>query len=190
MCGVIKKMTSLNRGLQLILLMCFFIYKPINLPLMKTYSFVGVWCCLFIGITWMACNKQEAIPPTTTSTQVVQALKGDSAVNGLINQSIANTLQANFIEKRGNQETRLVKISVKDLINYLHLMQTNAYTDSLGIHMGIYSADNVPPAYPEYKGRYTLYFSVFPASSSAPANSKTLGTTGSNRFLNHGTLYP
>jgi hypothetical protein len=121
---------------------------------------------------------------------MVQALKGDSSVSGLISGLTATALKTSFIEKRGDQETRLVKISVKDLINYLHQMQTNAYTDSIGIHMGIYSAATVPEAHPDYVGKSTLYFSIFPAGNAATSGIKTFGNSDGSKFLNHGTLYP
>lgn len=172
------------------LLMCFFIYKPINLPIMKKYFLAGTWCSLLIGITFMACSKQETVLPSPTTVQLVQALKGDSSVNGLITQSNATALQASFIEKRGEQETRLVKISVKDLINYLHQMQANAYTDSIGIHMGIYTAASVPVAHPEYLGKQTLYFSVFTKAKEGNSDTKSFGNSDGKAYLNHGTLYP
>ena len=157
---------------------------------MKMNFSAGKWCWLFIGIAFTACNKQNDSPSTPSAPQMVQALKGDSSVNGLISGLTATALKTSFIEKRGDQETRLVKISVKDLINYLHQMQTNAYTDSIGIHMGIYSVATVPEAHPDYVGKSTLYFSVFPAGNAASSGIKTFGNSDGSKFLNHGTLYP
>ncbi|MBU3745408.1 MAG: hypothetical protein FGM61_12840 [Sediminibacterium sp.] len=140
---------------------------------------------MFIG-----CQKQEVISTPLANTNLVQAVKGDSAINGLIVGSAAKELSASFIQQRGNQETRLVKIAVKDLINYMHQMQTNALSDSLGIHFGYYTSSTVPAQYPEYLNKYTLYFSVYPAAGSVTPGFKSLGTGDNNTYLNHGTLYP
>ena len=137
-----------------------------------------------------ACQKQEVTATPLSNTNLVQAVKGDSSINGLIAGNAAGELSAAFIQQRGKQETRLVKIAVKDLINYLHQMQTNALSDSLGIHFGYYTTATTPQLHPEYLNKYTLYFAVYPAGGSTNPGFKTLGTGDPNTYLNHGTLYP
>ena len=137
-----------------------------------------------------ACTKQEVISNPLPNGNSIQLVKGDSSINGLISGSVANQLSTAFIQQRGNAETRLVKIAVKDLINYMHQMQTNALTDSLGIHFGYYTAATTPHQYPEYNNKYTLYFAVYPAVPAASSGFKSLGAGDNGTYLNHGTLYP
>jgi hypothetical protein len=56
--------------------------------------------------------------------------------------------------------------------------------------MGIYTSATVPEAHPDYVGKSTLYFSVFPAGNAASSGIKTFGNSDGSKFLNHGTLYP
>lgn len=158
---------------------------------MKTNQQISLAICIIVlQLMSSACQKQEVVANPLSSGNLVQFVKGDSSINGLISATAANELSAAFIEQRGNKETRLVKVAVKDLINYMHQMQTNAITDSLGIYFGYYTTATVPSQVPQYLHKYTLYFSVFPATSSTTPSLKTLGNGATAAFLNHGTLYP
>ncbi len=136
-------------------------------------------CCL------LACSKNETPAPDTN--HMVQSVSGDKSINGIISASAANEMQAAFIRQHGAEATRLVKISVKDLLNFLHSEQANALTDSIGIHTGIYTEATTPEDRPGYRGRLTIYCSVFTAQ---PKDVQTMGTGYSSSFLNHGMLYP
>jgi hypothetical protein len=137
-------------------------------------------CCL------LACSKNE-VPTEPTTPNLVQAVAGDQSINGLISTQAANEMQAAFIREEGPTATRLVKISVKDLLNFLHSQSANAMTDSLGIHTGIYTEATTPGDRPNYRGRLTIYCSVFTAQ---PKGMATMSTDNNNTFLNHGMLYP
>lgn len=158
---------------------------------MKINLSTAIAICIFaVQLMSTACQKQEMISNPMPNGNIVQAVKGDSSINGLISGNAANEMSAAFISQRGNQETRMVKIAVKDLINFMHQMQTNAISDSLGIHFGYYTPATVPNQYPEYLHKYTLYFAVYPASGAALPAMKSQGSGSATSFLNHGTLYP
>lgn len=162
-----------------------------QLQVMKTnQSFSLAIGFILVVMMSIACQKQEIISTPIPNGNIVQAVKGDSSINGLIASTAANELSAAFVQQRGNQESRLIKIAVKDLINYMHQMQTNALSDSLGIHFGYYTSSTVPNQHPDYLHKYTLYFSIYPGPASATPSIKTLGTGGGSSYLNHGTLYP
>jgi hypothetical protein len=136
-------------------------------------------CCL------LACTKNETPAPDTN--HLVQSVAGDKSINGIISAGAANEMQSAFIRQEGAEATRLVKISVKDLLNFLHSRNTNALTDSIGIHMGIYTEATTPADRPQYRGRLTIYCSVF---NLQPNTTQTMGSGDSGSFLNHGMLYP
>ena len=147
-------------------------FRQLLLPLLA--------CCL------LACSKNET-PAEPSTPNLVQAVAGDKSINGLISTQAANEMQAAFLREEGPTATRLVKISVKDLLNFLHSQSANAMTDSLGIHTGIYTEATAPADHPNYRGRLTIFCSVFTAQ---PKQTQTMGTGDNNTFLNHGMLYP
>jgi len=138
-----------------------------------------------LTICLLACSKNETKPET--SNTLVQSVAGDASINGIISASAAEEMQGAFIKSEGPEATRLVKISVKDLLNFLHSQSANALTDSIGIHTGIYTEATTPKDKPQYRGRLTIYCSVFNAQ---PKEMQTMGSGDNRAFLNHGMLYP
>jgi hypothetical protein len=168
---------------------------------MKKFSVISSFLLLSAVVTFLfiGCQKESAaVDEQTTATDgESSAIKGvsggsASAIHGLISESDAVMMAAEYAKSNPKGRTTHVSYATKDLIAFLKTLNSKYKSDSVYVTFGIYNKKTAHT--PGQVGRTTVFFM---GNNGGGIGSKSVKTNGisisdevSSNYMNQGGMAP